>query len=131
MKIGYARVSAFEQNLDLQIDALKAAGIEEAHIHTDKLSCIRCLAKGMTNYAIAQTLEISEKTVEKHLAIHNKVVKQTNQGAGTQDLEHTHVVTQHSHKGGDGNQQGRPIDRRPHRDQQAHASEMNLVHCRE
>lgn len=38
MKIGYARVSTYEQNLDLQIDALKAAGIEEAHIYTDKLS---------------------------------------------------------------------------------------------
>jgi two-component system, NarL family, nitrate/nitrite response regulator NarL len=34
---------------------------------TRETEVIRCLAKGMTNYAIAQTLEISEKTVEKHL----------------------------------------------------------------
>lgn len=36
MKIGYARVSKFEQNLDMQIDALKNYGCEK--IVTDKLS---------------------------------------------------------------------------------------------
>ena len=36
MKIGYARVSTLEQNLNLQIDALKKAGYEK--IITDELS---------------------------------------------------------------------------------------------
>lgn len=36
MKIGYARVSTKDQNLDLQIDALKKSGVEE--IHTEIVS---------------------------------------------------------------------------------------------
>lgn len=57
MKIGYARVSTDEQNPDLQIDALKAAGCER--IFTDKASganakrselteCLKTLAAGNT-----------------------------------------------------------------------------------
>ena len=36
MKLGYARVSTLEQNLDLQIDALKAAGCEK--VITDRIT---------------------------------------------------------------------------------------------
>lgn len=38
MKIGYARVSTHEQNLDLQIDALKKAGCKIENIYSDTIS---------------------------------------------------------------------------------------------
>ena len=38
MEYGYARVSSKEQNLDRQIKELKAAGVEERNILTDKQS---------------------------------------------------------------------------------------------
>ena len=45
MKIGYARISTTEQNLDLQIDALKQVGCER--IITDEVSGVKSERKGL------------------------------------------------------------------------------------
>jgi len=38
--VGYARVSTAEQNLDMQIDALKAAGVLDDNLHVEKVSSV-------------------------------------------------------------------------------------------
>lgn len=45
MKVGYARVSTHDQNLDLQIDALTKAGCEK--IFTDKISSAKVKREGL------------------------------------------------------------------------------------
>jgi DNA invertase Pin-like site-specific DNA recombinase len=47
MLIGYARVSKNEQNLDLQRDALKKAGVSEQNIFTDKITGTKEARKGL------------------------------------------------------------------------------------
>lgn len=36
--IGYARVSTIEQNLDMQVEALRKVGVEQRHLHVEKIS---------------------------------------------------------------------------------------------
>src|SRR5688500_1999062 len=45
--IGYARGSTDEQRLDLQLNALKAAGITDQHLYTDKASGARSDRPGL------------------------------------------------------------------------------------
>lgn len=49
MKFGYARVSKLEQNLDLQKDALLAAGCAEENIITDEISGANTERPGLNN----------------------------------------------------------------------------------
>src|SRR4029453_10477639 len=39
--IGYARTSTKDQRLDLQLDALRAAGVEDRHLYQDQASGVR------------------------------------------------------------------------------------------
>ncbi len=47
MLIGYARVSTHDQNLDLQLDALRKAGCDARHIYTDTISGAKTERKGL------------------------------------------------------------------------------------
>jgi DNA invertase Pin-like site-specific DNA recombinase len=49
MLIGYARVSTHEQNLDLQIDALRQEGVDLASIFTDKVTGTKAERPGLEN----------------------------------------------------------------------------------
>lgn len=62
MQIGYARVSTQDQNLDLQIIALKKAGCAEEHIYYDRMSGSRLdrpgLKDALTHLRTGDTLVI-------------------------------------------------------------------------
>jgi DNA invertase Pin-like site-specific DNA recombinase len=47
MLIGYARVSTNEQNLDLQRDALRKAGVSPKNLYTDKITGTKAERKGL------------------------------------------------------------------------------------
>ncbi len=72
---GYARVSTFQQSLDLQIAALKSAGVEERRIFTDKASGDHSVRAGL------ETLKV--KVEEGDLVI---VTKLDRLGRNTWDM---------------------------------------------
>ena len=47
--VGYARVSTHDQKLDLQLDALKRAGVLDENIHTDQASGVKTTRTGLTD----------------------------------------------------------------------------------
>lgn len=53
MKIGYARVSTFEQNLDMQLDALNKEGCHQ--VFTDKVSGIKSSKPAFESMLICPT----------------------------------------------------------------------------
>lgn len=54
--VGYARVSTAEQNLDLQLDALRRAGVREDNLHVEKLSATSTTRQAL-DYAIKDLRE--------------------------------------------------------------------------
>lgn len=64
-KVGYARVSTDDQKLDLQIDALKRAGVPEANIYTDQASGAAVSGREGLLYAIKHLREGSTLVVWK------------------------------------------------------------------
>ena len=95
MKIGYARISKVDgkQSLDLQIDALKKARVNDKNIYTDKVSgkkdsrpgldaCLKALRKGDT--LVIWKLDRLGRSL-KHLV--NTVEGLTEQGIGLKVLE--------------------------------------------
>ncbi len=59
--IGYARVSSFEQNLNLQLDALKKAGCNEDNIFIDKVSGTQDYRSGLES--CLNTLQASDTLI--------------------------------------------------------------------
>lgn len=76
MLFGYARVSSRDQNLDLQISALKAAGVESQNIFTDKASGATRSRPGLEELLSTRTLRQGDTLVVWKLDRLGRTVKQ-------------------------------------------------------
>ena len=92
MDLGYARVSTSRQDLDRQVDALQAVGIDPARIHLDKKSGSTVERPGLravTGYAragdviVVHTLDRLGRTVRDTL---NLIHELTERGVGVRNL---------------------------------------------
>ena len=65
MLIGYMRVSSADerQSVDLQRDALIAAGVDERHLHQDRASGARDDRPGLKACAVDDSLDLSKSII--------------------------------------------------------------------
>ena len=95
VKIGYARVSTDDQNLDLQIDALTKDGVDPSRIFSDKMSGAKKLRPGLEEALMStrrgDTLVVwkLDRLGRKLLDVLNRIEDMDRRGIGLRSLTET------------------------------------------
>ncbi len=95
VKIGYARVSTDDQNLDLQIDALTKDGVDPSRIFSDKMSGAKKLRPGLEDALMStrrgDTLVVwkLDRLGRKLLDVLNRIEDMDRRGIGLRSLTET------------------------------------------